>query len=98
LSYLIQKKWILHLKRGLYAIVPLDIGIKGSEDFIFHNFIIASHLTSPYYIAFWSALNYHGLSDQIPKSVLIATNKAKKSLAILNTEFVFVRISKNIFS
>jgi len=97
LSYLIQKKWILHLKRGLYAIVPLDIGIKGSEDFIVHDFIIASYLTRPYYIAFWSALNYHGLSDQIPKSVLIATNKAKKSLAILNTEFVFVQISKNRF-
>ena len=98
LSYLIQKKWILHLKRGLYAIVPLDIGIKGSEDFIVHDFVIASHLAKPYFIGFWSALNYHGLSDQIPKSVFIATDKAKKSFFILNTEFVFVQISKNRFT
>ena len=97
LSYLIQKKWILHLKRGLYAIVPLDIGIKGSEDFIVHDFIIASHLEKPYFIGFWSALNYHGLSDQIPKSVFIATKKAKKPLVILNSEFVFVKLSEDRF-
>jgi len=93
-----KKKWILPLKGGLYAIVPLDIGVRGAADFIVHDFIIASHLTRPYYIAFWSALNYHGLSDQIPKSVFIATNKAKKALAILNTEFVFVQISQNRFT
>ncbi len=93
-----KKKWILALKGGLYAIVPLDIGTRGAEDFIVHDFVIASHLDKPYYIGFWSALNYHGLSDQIPKSVFIATNKAKKALAILNTEFVFVQISKNRFT
>ncbi|MBN1221988.1 MAG: type IV toxin-antitoxin system AbiEi family antitoxin domain-containing protein [Candidatus Aminicenantes bacterium] len=98
LSYLIQKKWILHLKRGLYAIVPLDIGVKGAEDFIVHDFVIASYLTKPYYISFWSALNYHGLSDQIPKSVFIATKKAKKALAILNTEFVFVQLKNSSFT
>jgi len=92
-----EKKWILALKGGLYAIVPLDIGVKGSEDFIVHDFVIASHLTKPYYIGFWSALNYHGLSDQIPKSVFIATKKAKKSLTILNTEFVFVQLSDERF-
>ncbi|MBU2598163.1 MAG: type IV toxin-antitoxin system AbiEi family antitoxin domain-containing protein [Actinobacteria bacterium] len=29
-----KKKWILTLKSGLYAIVPLDIGVKGSESYI----------------------------------------------------------------
>ena len=28
MSSLIQKKWVLPLKRGLYAIVPLDVGAK----------------------------------------------------------------------
>jgi predicted transcriptional regulator of viral defense system len=93
-----EKKWILPLKGGLYALVPLGIGVKGAEDFIVHDFVIASHLTKPYYIAFWSALNYHGLSDQIPKSVFIATKKAKKSLVILYTEFVFVQLREDRFS
>jgi len=91
------KKWILALKGGLYAIVPLDIGIMGSEDFIVHDFVIASHLVKPYFIGFWSALNHHGLSDQIPKSVFIATKKAKKPLVVLNTEFVFIKLNEGRF-
>lgn len=92
-----EKKWILSLKSGLYAIVPLDIGVKGSESFLVHDFKIASHLVKPYYIAFWSALNFHGLSDQIPKTVFIAAKRAKKSLIILNTEFVFVQLKESSF-
>lgn len=97
MSYLIKKKWVLQFKKGLYAIIPLDIGVKGSEDFIVHNFVIASYLVRPYYIGFWPALNYHGLSDQIPKSVFIAIKKAKKPLVILNTEFIFVQIKEDKF-
>jgi predicted transcriptional regulator of viral defense system len=92
-----KKKWILPLKAGLFAIVPLDIGVEGSESFLVHDFIIASYLTRPYYIAFWSALNYHGLSDQIPKTVFVAAKKAKKPLVILNTEFRFVHLKEKSF-
>jgi predicted transcriptional regulator of viral defense system len=92
-----KKKWILAIKNGLYAIVPLDIGIKGSESFIVHDFVIASYLAKPYYIGFWSALNYHGLSDQIPTTIFIATTKPKKPLDIINSRFVFVQLSKNKF-
>lgn len=92
-----EKRWILVLKNGLYAIVPLDIGVEGSEGFIVHDFVAASYLAKPYYIGFWSALNYHGLSDQIPKSVFVSTKKAKKPLIILNTEFIFVQLNQNKF-
>jgi len=97
MSSLIRKKWVLQLKRGLYAIVPLDIGVKGAESFIVHDFIVASYLVEPYYIGFWSALNYHGLSDQIPTTVFISTTKAKPPLNILNSRFLFVQLSGNKF-
>jgi predicted transcriptional regulator of viral defense system len=97
LHQLKRKKWILAIKGGLYAIVPLDIGVKGAESFIVHDFSIASHLTKPYYIGFWSALNYHGLSDQIPASVFICTTKAKKPISVLNSKFVFVQLTKGKF-
>lgn len=97
LHFLKKNNWILGLKGGLYAIVPLEIGNKGAEDFIIHEFVMASYLTKPYYIAFWSALNYHGLSEQIPNSVFIAAKIAKKSLIILNSEFLFVKLQKNKF-
>jgi len=97
LHQLKRKKWILTIKGGLYAIVPLDIGVRGAESFIVHDFIIASHLTKPYYIGFWSALNYHGLSDQIPTSVFICTTKAKKPISVLTSRFVFVQLAKEKF-
>ncbi|MBN1938358.1 MAG: hypothetical protein JW843_02150 [Candidatus Aminicenantes bacterium] len=93
-----RKKWILAIKGGLYAIVPLDIGVKGAESFIVHDFVIASYLTRPYYIGMWSALNFHGLSDQIPSAVFICTTKAKKPVSVLTSKFVFVQLSSAKFT
>lgn len=97
MSSLIRKKWLLPLKRGLYAIVPLDVGVKGADSFILHNFVIASHLVEPYYIAYWSALNHHGLSEQIPRTTFIATTKPKMPLSILDSDYCFVTIEKRKF-
>jgi predicted transcriptional regulator of viral defense system len=94
---LAQKKWVLPLKRGLYVIVPLEIGVKGAESFLVHDFIIASVLVHPYYISYWSALNYHGLSDQIPRTVFIATTKPRKPVKALYSEFSFVKLSRKKF-
>ena len=84
-------------KKGLYIIVPLDIGVKGADSFIMHNFVIASKLVEPYYIGYWSALNYYGFSDQIPATTFIATTKAKKGLNVLDTSYLFVQVSKSRF-
>jgi predicted transcriptional regulator of viral defense system len=97
LHSLVEKKWVLPLKRGLYVIVPLDVGVKGADSFAVHNFVIASYLTKPYYIGFWSALNYQGLSDQIPGTTFIATTQAKKPVKILDMEYHFVTLDKSKF-
>jgi predicted transcriptional regulator of viral defense system len=97
MSSLIRKKWILSLKRGLYAIVPLDVGVKGADSFILHNFVIASHLVEPYYIGYWSSLNHYGFSEQIPRTTFIATTKAKMPMKILNADYYFVKIGKKKF-
>jgi predicted transcriptional regulator of viral defense system len=92
---LAEKKWVLPLKRGLYVIVPLDIGVKGADVYIVHNFIIAGNLINPYYIGYWSALNYHGLSDQIPDTTFVASTKPKMPLEILGSKYFFVKIGRN---
>ena len=94
---LVKKKWILQLKKGLYIIVPLDIGVKGADSFIMHNFIIASKLAEHYYIGYWSALNHYGFSDQIPASTFIATPQAKKGLKIIDASYIFVQVSESRF-
>ncbi|MFZ0034368.1 MAG: type IV toxin-antitoxin system AbiEi family antitoxin [Sedimentisphaerales bacterium] len=95
--HLAVKKWVLPLKRGLYAMVPLDVGVKGADAFVVHNFVVASMLTEPYYIGYWSALNHHGLTDQIPRTTFIATTKARHPLKVLDDEYYFVKQSNSKF-
>lgn len=97
LTNLVKKKWVLKLKRGLYINVPLDIGVKGADSFILHNFVIASKLVESYYIGYWSALNHYGFSDQIPSTTFIAALKAKKGLKIFDTSYLFVQVSESKF-
>lgn len=97
INNLVRKKWLLQLKRGLYAIVPLDIGVKGADSFAVHNFVIGSKLVEPYYIGYWSALNHYGFSDQIPSATYIATTHAKKKIEVQQTTYLFVQVTQKKF-
>jgi predicted transcriptional regulator of viral defense system len=92
LDGLVRKKWVLKVKKGVYIIVPFEAGELGAESYTVHSFVIASLLVKPYYIGYWSALNYHGLTDQTPPAVYIASTKPRNSRRILNAEFRFVKI------
>ena len=54
---------------------------------------VASEINSPSYISFWSALNYYGFSDQMPKKIFLATTKYKKEVQ----GFKYITISKKRF-
>jgi len=97
LHRLARKRWVLPLTRGLYALVPLDVGVAGADVFTLHNFVTASLLVEPYYIGFWSALNYHGITEQIPRTTFIATTLAKHPVMVLSQECRFVRLSPRKF-
>lgn len=92
---LAKKKWVLVLRRGVYLIVPLSAGVE--PKYTEHEFVIASHLVSPCYIAYWSALNFHGLTEQTPFTVFVATTKRAKSREILNTRYSFVTLGSRKF-
>lgn len=89
------KKWVTPLKRGTYLIVPLSAGAE--PKYTEHEFVIASKLVSPYYIAYWSALNFHGLTEQTPFTVFVATTKRRTNKAILGTGYKFVTLDKKKF-
>jgi len=92
---LVKKKWIVQLKRGTYLIVPLNAGPRAQ--YTEHEFVIASYLVKPYYIAYWSALNYHALTEQIPLTVFIATTKRSKERRILDANYRFVTLNQRKF-
>ena len=92
---LAKKKWVIVLNRGVYLIVPLSAGVKSLHTE--HEFVIASHLVSPYYIAYWSALNFYGFTEQTPFTVFVATPKRIRSREVLDIKFKFVTLSRKKF-
>jgi predicted transcriptional regulator of viral defense system len=67
-----RKGWIRRIKRGRFAVIPLSSGESRATQL--HEFLIAMELVSPAAIAYWSALNHHGMTEQIPRTVFVATN------------------------
>ncbi len=68
LYHLRRNGWIVPLRRGLYALsssVPGVIPV--------HEFAIAMALVQPAAVSHWSALNYHGLTEQVPRKVFVLT-------------------------
>lgn len=92
---LAKKKWIILLNRGVYLIVPLSAGSK--PHYTEHEFVIASHLVSPYYIGYWSALNFHKFTEQTPLQVFVATTKRIKNKEILSTKYNFITVRRKKF-
>jgi len=72
LERLQSKGWIRRIRRGRFAIVPLSSGENRSPQL--HEFVVAMELVSPAVIAYWSALNHHGMTEQLPRTVFVATN------------------------
>ncbi len=95
ISNLKSKRWIEKIEAGKYLIIPLSAGVK--PKYTEHEFIIGSKLVEPYYIAYWNALNYYHLTEQIPFSVFIATTKRKSNRKILDVNYIFVALSKKKF-
>lgn len=90
-----DNKWLFRIKRGTYLILPLEAGIESK--FTEHEFIVASSLISPYYISYWSALNYYGLTEQVSKTIFIATTKRKQEREIMGLTFKFITLNKTKF-
>lgn len=92
---LVHKKWLDRLKSGTYLIVPLAAGEAG--EYTEHEFVIASHLADPMYVSYWSALNYYGLTEQVPTTVFAATNEQVPTRTIHGVTYAFVTLTESKF-
>ncbi len=68
LYHLRRGGWIISLRRGLYALSSLVPGVTAA-----HEFEVAMALVNPAAISHWSALHYHGLTEQAPRKVFLLT-------------------------
>lgn len=70
LHHLSNTGWLTRLKRGLYVISTSFPGMTPV-----HEFEIAMALVQPSAISHWSALHFHGMTEQIPRKVYITTTQ-----------------------
>ncbi len=68
LHHLVRAGWLIRVRKGLYVISSAMPGTS-----LVHEFEIAMALVSPAAISHWSAMHYHGLTDQAPRKVFVLT-------------------------
>jgi len=64
-----------------------------------HNFedeyVIGTYIVKRGAIAYWSALNYHGLTEQIPNVIFVQTSQWKKDKTIFGVKYKFIQVKEN---
>lgn len=95
LGRLVRKGWLQRLERGLYMIIPLEAGPERlwSEN----PFVLASNLISPGAVAYWSAIRFWNMTEQIPRVQFIQTTKRKKAIRLQGIEFQFIHVADRYF-
>ena len=88
--------WIERIERGKYLILPLEAE-KGR--YTLHEFVVGSFLVKPSAMAYWSALHFHGLTEQIPNVVFVQTvsRKRRRELTVFNTKYKIIRVVERKF-
>ena len=92
---LFQSKIETLVKRG--SLLRIEKGKYCRQNFR-NEFVIANYLAPRGAVAYWSALNLHGLTNQFPNTVFVQTPKLKvnKNVFGVNYQFVKVKPSKAV--
>jgi predicted transcriptional regulator of viral defense system len=94
--YRLKKKGrIEEIEKGKYLLIPARAGYEGSWSEV--PYLLVPHIIRAYYIGFWTALNYWGMTEQVPNVVFVATTQRKKDFEFGNTRFEFVTLTKKRF-
>lgn len=78
LAYLAERGWLVRIRRGLYAPVPLDAAVPSEwrED----AWLVALHTFGPCYIGGWSACEHWHLTEQIFRGITVFTTRRVRSV------------------
>lgn len=80
---LVHKKFLSRIERGKYC----RVNFRGEK-------VIGCFLVSDGAVAYWSALNLHGLTEQFPNTVFVQTTHMKKGKSVFGVAYHFVKIKK----
>lgn len=102
LHHLAKAGWLVRLRKGLYALSSTVPGVAPV-----HEFEIAMALVRPAAISHWSAMHYHGLTDQLPQHVYVLTTvrgaiprdgkSTKRGCVVAGVRYRFVQVKPKRF-
>ncbi len=75
------------VERGKFILLGL-----APEKTLANPLFIGCHLATPSYVSFWSALHFHGFTEQAPREVFVAVTRQKKGVEFHGTRFQFVAL------
>ena len=90
-----EKGWLERIAHGKYLILPLSAGENGV--YTEHEFVIASALVEPMYIGYWSAMNHHGLTEQMSRTVYIVSTARAQEREIHGVTYRPVSVTEQKF-
>jgi len=92
---LVKKRKLQRIQRGKYLVIP-PVAWKTGR-FTEEGVIIASYLVEPYYIGYWTALDFYGWTEQPSRTVFIASTKLKRPVEFQGTKFKFIKLRPERF-
>ena len=91
---LVRQGRIRRLEKGKFI---LQSPMVDAETISEHEFLVAMQLVHPSYIAYWTALHYHGLTEQLANVVFVVTPKQKRTMTINGVTYRFITLTKTKF-
>lgn len=96
LDRLKAKRRIRQVRKGLYLLSPAKSGIEGA--WTEHVFAILTGLVgNDYYVGFWSALGYWGMTEQVPRTTYVTVIKRARALTFDSQRIQFVTYPRRRF-
>ncbi|MBP7962020.1 MAG: hypothetical protein KBG20_05455 [Caldilineaceae bacterium] len=92
LQQLTARGLVMGVEKGKYLLVGLE-----PERVLGNPLFIANQLAFPSYISYWSALHFHGLTEQVPHTVFVATTRKKRPVEFQGHRFRYVTVKPSKF-
>jgi predicted transcriptional regulator of viral defense system len=89
LQGMVEKDLVRRVGQGAYVLASVYEELD--------SYALASHLEPASYVGFWSALHFHGLTEQVPGTIFVAVTKEKRSRRIQGQEVRFVTVDPGTF-
>ncbi|MBI5869237.1 MAG: hypothetical protein HZB43_13275 [candidate division Zixibacteria bacterium] len=92
---LTQKRKLQPIEKARYLLIPPEAWKAG--EYTEEGTIIASQLVKPYALAYWTALSFHGWTEQASRTIFVQTTKLKRPVEIQGMTIRFVKLKAERF-